>query len=170
MECIQEKSTLSVRKRKPYRTNKGSEDKVAILDTVRALQKRYSSNYCYPSQTTLRSLLKQWHGIDLSERTLNRRLAEMEQEKSLRRRRRLKVGKSGRLEFWTTLYYIVQYPIAAVKNFLRTCNRISGCFPSANIGRQSLTTKRDLSKNFEDAAEKVPLEWIKDFRLQLQSA
>lgn len=169
MECIQEKSVLGKKVRSAYRRNSHYEEKMAITDTLHSVASRYGKTYSYPSQETILRLLKQWHGIVISLRTLNRRLAEMVQEKSLRRIRRLKTGKTGKLEFWTTLYHILQYPVAAVKRFLRTCTRVAGYFPSANISRQSFTTKKDIQKDSANERWEVPPEWFSTFRRQLQA-
>jgi len=167
MECT--KSSTTIKKNVMY-VNPPARffaQKTAILHVLSALGWHYRKTYSYPSQNKICALVAQWHGIVMSRRTLNRRLAEMEKEKSLQRTRRLKKGKTGKLEFYTTLYRILQYPVAAVKGFLQTAVKVARLFPCVSNGTISLTTKRDTKKESGSCNEQVPIAWIKDFRITL---
>lgn len=76
----------------------------AILKTLLHLGRKYEKAYCYPSQKTILRLMKKYHGVKRSLRTLNRRLSEMETQGYFTRTRRHREGKDGRIVFNTTLY------------------------------------------------------------------
>lgn len=78
--------------------------KAAIAKTLLAIAKKYEKGYCYPSQRHILRLLRQRQWIDISLRTLNRYLKEMEEEGYFSRVRRLRCGQGGKIVFCSTLY------------------------------------------------------------------
>ena len=170
MQCIEEKSAVTTKQKSKRFKGHHIEQKTAILDTISSLISHFGKSFCYPSQAKLILLIEQWHGISMSRSTLNRRLAELVEEKCLHRIRRHKIGSSGKLEFWTTAYYILQQVVASVKRFFRSAVRVAEVFRVSNKKQYSLTTKRDIDRTSVPEAEQVPIDWIKDFRKQLQAA
>ena len=170
MQCIEEKSAVTIKQKSKRFKDHHLEQKTAILDTISSLASHFGKSFCYPSQAKLILLIEQWHGISMSRSTLNRRLAELVEEKCLHRIRRHKIGVSGKLEFWTTVYYILQQVLAPVKRFFRSAVRVAEVLRVSNRKQHSLTTKRDIMKTSESDGGTVPLDWIKDFRKQLSAA
>ena len=76
----------------------------AVLQVLRGFCVAFKKRYCYPSQDTLLRSLNTKFGIEISKRSLNYWLRELEDEGWIGRLRRLRRGKTGELEFFTTLY------------------------------------------------------------------
>lgn len=76
----------------------------AILSTLFGVSLKYGKKYCYPSQSKIEQLLFDYHDIDISNRTLNRDLAILVDERYLERVRRTKKVGRGKKEFTSTLY------------------------------------------------------------------
>lgn len=52
----------------------------AVLDTLGGVAQKHGKPYCYPSQRSILGLLDVYHGVQVSRRTLNRWLGELEVE------------------------------------------------------------------------------------------
>ena len=76
----------------------------AILSTLFGVSLKYGKKYCYPSQSKIQQLLYDYHGIDISNRTLNRDLLVLVNDRYLKRVRRTKKVGRGKKEFTSTLY------------------------------------------------------------------
>jgi len=76
----------------------------AILSTLSGISAKHEKTYCYPSQRTILGLLKSYHQVKISRRTLNRRLKVLENEAYFERVRRILRGKDGAMIFRSTLY------------------------------------------------------------------
>jgi len=66
----------------------------------------YHNHYLYPSQETLLKWLCNQGGLDVSRRTLNRYLRQLQNRQIIGRIRRIKHNKRGGFIFATTLYSI----------------------------------------------------------------
>lgn len=76
----------------------------AILSCLFGVSLRYGKKYCYPSQGKLEQLLSEYHGFDISNRTLNRDLLQLVEERFIVRVRRTRnIGGCGK-RFTSTLY------------------------------------------------------------------
>lgn len=78
--------------------------KEAIVITLFRVARKYEKAYCYPSQKRLLGLLRKYRELQISRRTLNRRLSELEGEGFFTRVRRHRAGPGGRMVFNSTLY------------------------------------------------------------------
>jgi DNA-binding HxlR family transcriptional regulator len=76
----------------------------AILSTLFGVSLRYGKKYCYPSQGKIEQLLFDYHGIDISNRTLNRDLLDLVNLGYLKRVRRTRRGPGVENRFTSTLY------------------------------------------------------------------
>jgi len=76
----------------------------AILSCLFGVSLKYGKKYCYPSQGKIQQLLFEYHGIDISNRTLNRDLSDLVNECYLKRIRRTKKDPHGKKKFTSTLY------------------------------------------------------------------
>lgn len=78
--------------------------KTAILMTLVGVAKTHNKPYCFVSQNRQLELLSKYHSWNISRRTLNRRLHELEMEGYfVRIRRHIKAG-DGHLVLKSTLY------------------------------------------------------------------
>ncbi|MDP2946083.1 MAG: winged helix-turn-helix domain-containing protein [bacterium] len=76
----------------------------AIINTLFRIARKYQKAYCYPSQKRILGLLRKYRKLQISLRTLNRRLAELEEEGYFTRVRRHRAGPGGCMVFNSTLY------------------------------------------------------------------
>ncbi len=78
--------------------------KSAILMTLVGVAKCHNKPYCFVSQNRQLELLKKYHSWNISRRTLNRRLHELEREGYFVRIRRHVKASNGSLILRSTLY------------------------------------------------------------------
>lgn len=76
----------------------------AIISCLFGVSLKYGKKYCYPSQARIQQLLYDYHGIDISLRTLNRDLLSLVNDNYFQRVRRTKRVAGGRKKFTSTLY------------------------------------------------------------------
>lgn len=78
--------------------------KEAILMTLVGVAKCHNKAYCWVSQNKILELLEKYHSWNISRRTLNRRLRELENEGYFVRIRRHIKADDGHIVFRSTLY------------------------------------------------------------------
>jgi len=83
-------------------------DFTPILNTLDAIQKKHGKGYCYPTQDTILRLLRKYHHLEISIRTLNRWLRKMEDQGYIQRKRRVRLLSDGYLQFASTLYTLTR--------------------------------------------------------------
>jgi hypothetical protein len=76
----------------------------AIISCLFGVAMRYGKKYCYPSQAKIQGLLSEYHGFDISNRTLNRDLHKLEESRYFSRLRRTRMIKGCGKRFTSTLY------------------------------------------------------------------
>lgn len=76
----------------------------AIMMTLFGISKTYGKAYCFPGQKRILSLMDEYHGFEISRRTLCRDLLGLEKEGFIKRTRRLRRTPAGKLLFNSTLY------------------------------------------------------------------
>jgi hypothetical protein len=76
----------------------------SILVTLLSVAKKHQKKYCFVSQRRIQELLEKYHSLGISNRTLNRDLRWLEDNKFISRVRRIRVGPGGKLIFCSTLY------------------------------------------------------------------
>jgi len=76
----------------------------AVMMTLFGISKTYGKAYCFPGQKRILSLMEEYHGFEISRRTLCRDLLELEKEGFIKRVRRLRRTPAGKLLFNSTLY------------------------------------------------------------------
>jgi len=81
-------------------TSRCEAELVSLLSVAKAHQKKY----CWVSQKRIQELLDKYHGMGISNRTLNRDLRWLEDNGFISRLRRIRVGPDGKLIFCSTLY------------------------------------------------------------------
>lgn len=95
----------------------------AILTTIQAVAQRHKSTYSVPSQIKILELLAKFHGITLSRRALNYRLASLQARGALNRIVRHYRRPDGVLQFRSTAYYILPAAHKIMKTVANLANR-----------------------------------------------
>lgn len=96
----------------------------AILIAYFAVAQKYQKAYCFPSQRNTLRLIKKYSKIEISLRTLNRRLRELEDEGYITRTRRHREGEKRKIVFNTTLTHLRARAFDWVSRGLQRCARI----------------------------------------------
>ena len=78
----------------------------STINVIGYLSKASGKNYCYPSQEKILKLLERFYNVCIKRRQLNYILAYLEREDFIKRKRRIKEGKDGKIVFNTTLYWL----------------------------------------------------------------
>lgn len=79
---------------------------IDLIQIFCGLSRKKTTRYCWPSQEAILDLLKRFHGLEVSRRTLNRYLNDMEGRGYFKRIRRTKTDEQGRKVFTSTLYVL----------------------------------------------------------------
>lgn len=80
----------------------------AILNCLFKISKKYNKLYCYPCQVKILELLNRYYNIKICRRQLNYYLKDLESQGYIKRIRRIKRDKSGRLLPLSTLYLLTR--------------------------------------------------------------
>jgi len=115
-----------------------------VLVGIRDFYNKRRSNlkqmeYCYPAQETILAKLREYHGIDICRRTLNRWLARMAALKVISRVRRLTRGR-----FMSTAYYVINQNskgVSLVRKEIGRARRLAGQFKRLAFSPHRVTTK-----------------------------
>ena len=97
----------------------------AVAETVSSVCSKYGKAYCYPSQLTILRLVKEYHDVDISLRTLNRVLRWLEDHKYFKRTRRHRAGPDGRILFATTMYELKKKLFIRLNSIKKWADRVS---------------------------------------------
>ena len=97
----------------------------AVMETISSVCSKHGKAYCYPSQITILRLLKEYHGIDISRRTLNKVLRWLEDHRYFKRTRRHRAGPDGRILFATTLYQLKKKLFIRLNSIKKWADRVS---------------------------------------------
>lgn len=97
----------------------------AVVETISSVCSKYGKAYCYPSQLTILRLVKEYHGIDISVRTLNRILRWLEDHGYFKRTRRHRAGPDGRMLFGTTMYELKKKLFIRLNSIKKWVDRVS---------------------------------------------
>jgi len=79
---------------------------IPVLATLNAINKRYGKLYCYPGQLKIMENLFKYHEINIAIATLNRWLRDLEDNRYIKRTRRIRKDKKRGTIFKSTLYKI----------------------------------------------------------------
>lgn len=97
----------------------------AVAETISSVCSRYGKAYCYPSQLTILRLVKEYHDIEISLRTLNRVLRWLEDHGYFKRTRRHRAAPNGRMLFGTTLYELKKKLFIRLNSIKKWADRVS---------------------------------------------
>jgi hypothetical protein len=79
----------------------------AVLFTITGVCRTYNKGYCYPTQKHILYLVRKYHKIEMSRRTLNRILKKLESDGWIERIRRHTKKNDGSLWLRSTLYKLL---------------------------------------------------------------
>lgn len=105
-----------------------------ILSLLFGLNKHFGKKYCFPSQLKVLGLLKERFSVRVSIATLNRWLRVIEDEKYVRRIRRIRRDPVLGMVFQSTMYFITRkgYKLLntfGVKAFVWLRRLVNGSYP-----------------------------------------
>jgi hypothetical protein len=128
----------------------------AVAETLSSISCKYGKAYCYPSQLTIMRLLKEYHGIDLSRRTLNRVLRWLEDEKYFSRTRRHRAGPNGRMLFGTTMYQLKKKLFIRLNRIKKWVERVSSPLRVPLRSQYRSVRKNEI---FKEVSRNVEIVW-----------
>ena len=79
----------------------------AVLYTITGVCRNHGAGYCFPTQEHIRQLVKKYHRVEMSRRTLNRVLKRLEGDGWIKRVRRHTKKPDGSLWLRSTLYKLL---------------------------------------------------------------
>ena len=116
----------------------------AILKMLAGFQRTFGKNYCRPPQRLMLKRLKEFHGIEISLRTLNRRLKELREWGYLWKIVRHTRGKGIKMVCRATAYYLLEKTRKYFFGLKRAAERLVVCFRVAKFGNR-LVSKEDIN-------------------------
>lgn len=130
--------------------------KEAILMTLIGVAKCHNKPYCFVSQNRQLELIKKFHSWNISRRTLNRRLKELEEEGYFVRVRRHQKAPDGHLLLRSTLYKFC----GKLFNWLYGLKRwIGGIFRVFAVPKWAQYNSKEESKVSSDPLSYVNILW-----------
>ena len=131
----------------------------AAAETISSICSKYGKAYCYPSQLTILRLVKEYHDIDISVRTLNRVLRWLEDHKYFKRTRRHRAGPNGRILFATTMYELKKKLFIRLNSIKKWAERVSS---PLRVPLRSQYRSREKNEIFTEASGHVEKMWNPD--------
>ena len=125
----------------------------AVAETISSVCSKYGKAYCYPSQLTILRLVKEYHDIDISLRSLNRVLRWLEDHAYFKRTRRHRAGPDGRLLFGTTMYELKKKLFIRLNSIKKWVDRISSPLRVPLRAQYRSSRKNEISKNGCESVE-----------------
>ena len=108
----------------------------AILKMLAGFQRTFGKNYCRPPQRLMLRRLKEFHGIEISLRTLNRRLKELREWGYLWKIVRHTKGMGIKMVCRATAYYLLEKTRKYFLGLKRAAERLVVCFRVAKFGNR----------------------------------
>lgn len=136
----------------------------AILSTLLGVIHKHRKNYCMPSQNTILRLLQTYHNIKMSRRTLCYHLKELELQGYLRRFRRHRRGLLGKMEFRSTIYYVLSKVRKAAKRLLNMAKSLAGASHVQKIAQYFVRNNNCYPQNKTIVDNSSPIDVFKSNR------
>jgi hypothetical protein len=135
--------------------------KDALKRTFVGIAKCYNKFYCYGTREKLCLLLAKYHAVNVSKRTLSRRLTELHNEGYIVRQMRTLPDGQGGKKFTCNLYYLTKKLLIWVKKLGDYARKVFSHFRKPILAHNSsLTPRRDL----DGAARIVEILWKTDIK------
>lgn len=113
----------------------------AILKMIAGFNRTFGKNYCRPPQRLMLKRLKEFHGIEISLRTLNRRLKELREWGYLWKIVRHTRGQGIKMICRATAYYLLEKTRQYFLGLKRAAERLVVCFRVAKFGNRFSSQK-----------------------------
>lgn len=107
-----------------------------IIEIVALLMERTGKSYCFPSQETLLTMLREYYGIKISRRMLNYHLRDLEDRNLIRRQRRIIRLPNGSLDFKSSLYFFQAAGYRLLNRIKKYAETITRLFISNSANRK----------------------------------
>lgn len=127
----------------------------AVAETISSVCSKYGKAYCYPSQLTILRLVKEYHDIDISLRTLNRVLRWLEDHAYFKRTRRHRAGPNGRILFATTMYELKKKLFIRLNSIKKWVDRVSSPLRVPLRSKYKSRKKNEISTEASGDVEKM---------------
>lgn len=127
----------------------------AVAETISSVCSKYGKAYCYPSQLTILRLVKEYHDIDISLRTLNRVLRWLEDHAYFKRTRRHRAGPNGRILFATTMYELKKKLFIRLNSIKKWVDRVSSPLRVPLRSKYKSQRKNEILKEASGDVEKM---------------
>jgi hypothetical protein len=114
----------------------------ALARTFVGIAKTHNKFYCYASRETLCLLLKKYHHLNVSPRTLSRRIKEMHDQGYIIRVQRNWSEVNGSKKFRCNLYYLQKKLLLWVKNLGEYARKVFSVFRVPILAHYSSKPKR----------------------------
>jgi len=128
----------------------------AILKMLAGFQRTFGKNYCRPPQRLMLKRLKEFHGIEISLRTLNRRLKELREWGYIWKIVRHIRGMGIKMVCRATAYYLLEKTRKYFLGLKRAAERLVVCFRVAKVGNRLVLEQE---QGFKEASGDVEILW-----------
>lgn len=125
----------------------------AVAETLSSVCSKYGKAYCYPSQLTILRLVEEYHGIEISRRTLNRILRWLEGHGYFKRTRRHRAGPNGKMLFATTMYELKKKLFIRLNSIKKWVDRVSSPLRVPLRSQYISQRKNEISKEASGGVE-----------------
>jgi len=113
-----------------------------ILSLLFGLNKHFGKKYCFPSQLKVLGLLKERFPVEISIATLNRWLRVIEDDKYVRRIRRIRRDPVLGMVFQSTMYFITRKGYRLLNTFgVKAFDWLRGLVNGSYPGRRARSTR-----------------------------
>ena len=121
----------------------------ALARTFVGIAKTHNKFYCYASRETLCLLLKKYHNINVSSRTMSRRIKELHDQGYIIRVQRNWSEVNGSKKYRCNLYYLTKKILLWVKKLGDYARKVFSFFHVPSLAHYSLKPlRRDLQNNY----------------------
>jgi hypothetical protein len=130
--------------------------KEAIKKTLIGIAKTHNKFYCYASRETLCLLLSRYHAVNVSVRTMTRRLHELQAEGYTVIQHRNWSEVNGSKKFRCNLYYLTKKLLLWVKKLGEYARKVFSHFREPTLAHYSY---KPLRRDLEKASGNVEILW-----------
>ncbi len=127
----------------------------AVMMTLFGVAKTHGKAYCYPSQKTILALMEKYHGFEISRRTLNRDLFELEKDGFVRRTRRLTERGIRAGRFSSTLYRFTKKSFKFLYGLSKWVQGVFSVYRVPILAHNKSQTENEISNQIASNVEKV---------------
>ena len=136
-------------------------EKDALKRTFVGIAKTHNKFYCYASRDTLCLLLAKYHAVNVSKRTLSRRLTELHNEGYIIREMRTMPDGNGSKRFTCNLYYLTKKLLIWVKNLADYARKVFSYFREPKMAHYSSDNPR---RDLKGVGRIVEILWKSDLK------